>query len=42
MSIYDFTVKAQDGGEVSLEQYKGKVLGRVGGEQLLKKRYAHG
>ncbi len=26
MGIYDFTVKAQDGGEVSLEQYKGKVL----------------
>ena len=26
MSIYDFTVKAQDGSEVSLEQYKGKVL----------------
>ncbi len=26
MSIYDFKVKAQDGSEVSLEQYKGKVL----------------
>ena len=26
MSIYDFTVKAQDGGEVSLADYKGKVL----------------
>ncbi len=26
MNIYDFTVKAQDGSEVSLEQYKGKVL----------------
>lgn len=24
--IYDFTVKAQDGREVSLEEYKGKVL----------------
>ncbi|MBR2778917.1 MAG: glutathione peroxidase [Firmicutes bacterium] len=26
MSIYDFTVKAQDGSEVSLADYKGKVL----------------
>lgn len=26
MNIYDFTVKAQDGGEVSLADYKGKVL----------------
>ena len=26
MSIYDFKVKAQDGSEVSLEDYKGKVL----------------
>ncbi|MBQ8803856.1 MAG: glutathione peroxidase [Tyzzerella sp.] len=26
MSIYDFTVKAQDGSEVSLENYRGKVL----------------
>ena len=26
MSIYDFTVKAQDGSEVSLSDYKGKVL----------------
>ena len=26
MSIYDFKVKAQDGSEVSLENYKGKVL----------------
>lgn len=26
MSIYDFTVKAQDGSEVSLSEYKGKVL----------------
>ena len=26
MSIYDFKVKAQDGSEVSLEEYKGKVL----------------
>lgn len=26
MNIYDFKVKAQDGSEVSLEQYKGKVL----------------
>ncbi len=26
MSIYDFTVKAQDGSEVSLESYRGKVL----------------
>ena len=26
MGIYDFTVKAQDGSEVSLEDYKGKVL----------------
>ncbi len=26
MSIYDFTVKARDGSDVSLEQYKGKVL----------------
>jgi len=25
-SIYDFTVTAQDGSQVSLEQYKGKVL----------------
>ena len=26
MSIYDFTVKAQDGSDVSLSDYKGKVL----------------
>lgn len=26
MSIYDFSFKAQDGSEVSMEQYKGKVL----------------
>ena len=26
MSIYEFKVKAQDGSEVSLEEYKGKVL----------------
>ena len=26
MSIYDFTVKAQDGTDVSLADYKGKVL----------------
>ena len=26
MSIYDFKVKAQDGSEVSLSEYKGKVL----------------
>ena len=26
MSIYDFTIKAQDGSEVSIAQYKGKVL----------------
>ncbi|MBQ8812984.1 MAG: glutathione peroxidase [Lachnospiraceae bacterium] len=26
MSIYDFSVKAQDGSEVSLSDYKGKVL----------------
>ncbi|MBQ8399230.1 MAG: glutathione peroxidase [Clostridia bacterium] len=26
MNIYDFTVKAQDGSEVSLADYKGKVL----------------
>lgn len=26
MSIYDFTVKAQDGSEVSLRDYQGKVL----------------
>lgn len=26
MSIYDFTVKAQDGSEVALSDYKGKVL----------------
>ena len=26
MNIYDFKVKAQDGSEVSLEEYKGKVL----------------
>ena len=26
MSIYDFTVRAQDGGNVSLSDYKGKVL----------------
>ncbi len=25
MNLYDFTVKAQDGSDVSLEQYKGKV-----------------
>ena len=26
MSIYDFSFKAQDGSEVSMEQYRGKVL----------------
>ncbi len=26
MSIYDFRVRAQDGSEVSLSDYKGKVL----------------
>ena len=26
MNVYDFKVKGQDGNEVSLEQYKGKVL----------------
>ncbi len=26
MNVYDFTVKAQDGKEVSLEDYKGKVV----------------
>ncbi|MBQ8409913.1 MAG: glutathione peroxidase [Clostridia bacterium] len=26
MNIYDFTVKAQDGNEISLSDYKGKVL----------------
>lgn len=26
MTVYDFKVKGQDGNEVSLEQYKGKVL----------------
>ena len=26
MSVYDFSVKAQDGSEVSMEDYKGKVL----------------
>lgn len=26
MNVYDFTVKAQDGGEVALSDYKGKVL----------------
>ena len=26
MNIYDFKVKAQDGSEVSLSDYKGKVL----------------
>ena len=26
MSIYDFTVKAQDGSNVSMSEYKGKVL----------------
>ena len=26
MSIYDFKVKAMDGSEVSLAEYKGKVL----------------
>ena len=26
MNIYDYTVKAQDGSEVSLSDYKGKVL----------------
>lgn len=26
MSIYDFTVKAQDGSDVSLNEYRGKVL----------------
>ena len=26
MNIYDFTVKAQDGSDFALEQYKGKVL----------------
>ena len=26
MSIYDFSVKAQDGSDVSLKNYEGKVL----------------
>ena len=26
MNVYDFNVKAQDGSEVSLSQFKGKVL----------------
>ena len=26
MSIYDFSIKAQDGSEISMEDYKGKVL----------------
>lgn len=26
MNVYDFTVKAQDGSDVALSQYKGKVL----------------
>ena len=26
MSIYDYSFKAQDGSEVSMAQYKGKVL----------------
>ena len=26
MSIYDYSFKAQDGSEVSMEQYRGKVL----------------
>ena len=26
MSIYDYTIKAQDGSEISMEQYRGKVL----------------
>ncbi len=26
MSVYDFTVKAQDGSDISLDAYKGKVL----------------
>ncbi len=26
MSIYDFTIKAQDGSNVSMSEYKGKVL----------------
>ena len=26
MNIYDFTVKAQDGSEISLADYQGKVL----------------
>ena len=26
MTLYDFTVRAQDGREVSLEEYRGKVL----------------
>ena len=26
MNVYDFTVKAQDGSDVSLSDYKGKVL----------------
>ena len=26
MSIYDFTIKAQDGSEISMGEYKGKVL----------------
>ena len=26
MSIYDFTITARDGSEVSMEQYRGKVL----------------
>ena len=26
MSIYDYSIKAQDGSEISMEQYRGKVL----------------
>ena len=26
MSIYDFTVKTQDGSEISMNEYRGKVL----------------
>lgn len=29
MSIYDFTVKTQDGKEISLSDYKGKVWMRT-------------
>lgn len=53
MSVYDFKVKAMDGSEVSLADYKGKVLLIVNtatgcgftpqydGLQVLKKKFIH-